>query len=444
MAFTYRHAIAAIDSAAKFGIHPSLDTITAMTRALGEPQKAYTCVQVTGTNGKSSTSRMIAALLSAEGQESVGLYTSPELLSYTERIEIDGRAVSEEEFATGIEAAVLAAKTAGVQPTEFELLTAAALWLYREKGVGIAVLEAGMGGKWDATSVVVPDVSVITGVGLDHMEFLGPTLEAIATDKSHIIKDRSRTVLGPGTRGLEEIFVERAKIMGGDCVAVRPIGTTTPCPESSTARFAITKRPDSPKGCTTVKVEGVMASYGEITILAPAYQAANVATAITAAEVLRQRALDRLAVASALGATSVPGRFQCVAKDPHVIIDGAHNPQAAVVLADSMRDAWPDPENRPVVVLGVLADKDAKGIVSALARVACGFVCVTPDSPRALDAEALAGTVHRLTGMKPRIADSVASALDLMHAEGKRDIVVTGSLRTVAEGLLWSHSRQRP
>lgn len=442
MAFTYRHAIAVIDNAAKFGIHPSLDTITAMTRALGDPQDTYTCVQVTGTNGKSSTSRMIAALLSAE-EVSVGLYTSPELLSYTERIEIDGRAVSEEQFAAGIEAAVSAAKTAGVHPTEFELLTAAALWLYREKSVDIAVLEAGMGGKWDATSVVVPDVSVITGVGLDHMEFLGSTLGAIAMDKSHIIKHRSRTVLGPGTRGLEEIFLERARIMGGDCVAIRPIGAFTPCPESLTARFAITKRPDSPMGRTIVEVEGVMASYGEITIFAPAYQAGNAATAITVAEALRQRALDPATTASVLGAMSVPGRFQCVAKDPYVIVDGAHNLQAATVLADAMRDAWPDSENRPVVILGVLADKDAEGIVSALAHVACEFVCVAPDSPRALAAEVLADTVFRLTAMECRVADSVASALDLMHAEGKRDIVVTGSLRSVAEGLLWSHSRRR-
>jgi len=443
MALTYRQAIAAIADAVKFGIHPSLDTVIAMTRALGEPQKAYTCVQVTGTNGKSSTSRMIAALLSAEGV-SVGLYTSPELLSYTERIEIDGRAISEEGFAAGIEVALDAARRAGVAPTEFELLTVAALWLYREEGVQIAVLEAGMGGRWDATSVVVPEVSVITGVGLDHMEFLGSTLEAIATDKSHIIKQSSRTVLGPGTRGLEEIFLERAKAMDSDCVAVRPAGTPTPCPASSTARFAITARPDSPTGHTTVRVDSLLASYGEITICAPAYQAGNAATAIAATEAVLRRALDPASATAALSAVSVPGRFQCVATDPYVILDGAHNPQAAAVLAGAMRDAWPDPENRPVVVLGVLADKDAEGIVSALTPVACGFVCVAPDSPRALDAEALAETVRRLAGTKPRVAGNVASALDLVHAEDKRDIVVTGSLRTVAEGLLWSHSRQRP
>lgn len=442
MAFTYSHAIAVIDKAAKFGIHPSLDTIIAMARALGNPQDAYTCVQVTGTNGKSSTSRMIAALLSAE-EMSVGLYTSPELLSYTERIEIDGRAISEEDFAAGIETAVDAARRADVAPTEFELQTAAALWLCREKGVQIAVLEAGMGGRWDATSVVIPEVSVITGVGLDHMEFLGSTLEAIATDKSHIIKHSSRTVLGPGTRGLEEIFLERARIMGSDCVAVRPIGAFTPCPESSTARFAITARPDSPTGHTTVKVDSVMASYGEITICAPAYQAGNAATAIAATEAMLRRALDPASASAALSAISVPGRFQCVAKSPHVILDGAHNPQAAAVLAGAMCDAWPDPENRPVVVLGVLADKDAEGIVSALAPVACEFVCVAPASPRALDAEALAGIVRRLAGMESQVVESVASALDLMHAEDKRDIVVTGSLRSVAEGLLWSHSRRR-
>ena len=177
---TYDDAVATLEDALKFGMDPSLEPIRAMCAAMGDPQKRYRCVQVAGTNGKSSTTRMIAALLHAQGLR-VGLYVSPHLIKYPERIEIDGRVVSDEDFARGIEVALDAAARAGVQATEFELLTAAALWLFAREDVDWAVLECGLGGRWDATSVVDPQVAVITGVALEHTAILGDTIEKIET-----------------------------------------------------------------------------------------------------------------------------------------------------------------------------------------------------------------------------------------------------------------------
>lgn len=429
----YAEALDTLRAALRFGIHPSLDAITVMAEKLGRPQDSFVSLQITGTNGKSSTARMTAALLSAHGL-STGLYTSPELHSYTERIEIDGVAVSEDEFAAAIAAAQEAANKGDVVPTEFELLTAAALWLYRERGIDIAVLEVGMGGRWDATSVVTPAVSVITGVGLDHTEHLGSTREAIAFDKAHIIKEGSSAILGPGTLGVEEVLFARTGAMHTHARAVRPAGTPSPCSEELTTRYEVLSRPNRPDGVTVLDVVGAHATYASLSLSAPMYQAGNAATAIAAAEAALGHALDKSSVSITLATIRFPGRFEVVATDPFVVLDGAHNPQAAAVLAGAIEDAWPASLERPVVLLGVLADKDAEGIVTALSPVAGRFACVAPDSPRALPAEKLAAVVERVSGRSCTTYSSVASALQSLVVDAKSSVVVTGSLRTVAEG----------
>ncbi|MBN2405990.1 MAG: bifunctional folylpolyglutamate synthase/dihydrofolate synthase, partial [Coriobacteriia bacterium] len=199
---TFDEALELLEGALSFGIHPSLDGIRALTALLGIPQDSFSSMQVTGTNGKTSVTRIAAALLSAHGHRT-GVYTSPHLVSYSERMVIDGEQASEEEFSAALGAvagvveadSVRQAQTLGLDATsldlaytEFELLTAAALWLFRERSCDWACLEIGMGGRWDATSVVMPKVSVVTGVGLDHTERLGTTRAQIAADKAHIIK----------------------------------------------------------------------------------------------------------------------------------------------------------------------------------------------------------------------------------------------------------------
>lgn len=431
----YAAAMRELESALRFGIEPSLDGICALTDVLGRAQDAFASVQVTGTNGKSSTTRLCAALLSAEGLATAA-YTSPHLESYTERIELGGRPVSEADFALAMTAATQAALAVGSASsfTEFELLTAAALWLMRERGVDVACLEVGMGGRWDSTSVVSPAVAVITGVGLDHTERLGSTVELIAADKAQIIKPGASVVLGPGTEGVVGVFLERAAEFGLHPRFVIEDPDESLVDEALTVRFEVRRHPDRPGGDLVLDVRGVHARYDDLTVVAPAYQAPNVAVAIAAAECALGRALDADAVRGALAAMTFPGRFELLVADPPLVIDGAHNPQAAGVLAIAIADAWPDESMRPLCVLGVLSDKDAAGIVHALAPVVDAFVVTQPVSPRALDAAQLAAIVECATGAWPEIRPDLADAL--AHARtraGGRGVVVTGSLYTAGQ-----------
>lgn len=435
----------ALENTLRFGIHPSLDGIRALTFSMGRPQDSFASVQVTGTNGKSSSTRLIAAIVAAEGLRA-GAFTSPHLESYTERVEIDGDQVSESDFAAAVSEAMEAARRFGDETsvaessdttgtfTEFELITAAALWLMRERGVDVACLEVGMGGRWDATSVVDPAVAVITGVGLDHTERLGPTLDAIAHDKSYIIKPGSSVVLGPGTWPVVDVFLERCARLGLHPRFVAETGHDSAVPEAATVRYAVRRRPDHPGGALVVDVRGIHADYRGLELAAPSYQAPNVAVAVAAAECVLGRALTSDRVRSAMASMRFPGRFELVCPEPPVVIDGAHNPQAAAVLAAAIGEAWPDPNARPWCVLGVLADKDAEGIVTALAPAVDRFVVTQSHSPRARDAGDLAAIVERATGAWPEIVPDLEEALGhaCAHA-GANGVVVTGSLYTVGE-----------
>jgi dihydrofolate synthase/folylpolyglutamate synthase len=225
--WTYDEATRVLGRVLRFGVNPSLDAIAALTEALGRPQDTYAGIQITGTNGKSSTARLTAGILRAHGMK-VGLYTSPELERYPERIEVGGEMVSDAEFALCVGVAIDTAvalwgeSEPGVPSgvTEFELLTAAALWRFSQATVDVAVLEVGMGGRWDATSVIDPAVAVITGVGLDHTGILGDTVEEIAAEKAAIICAGSVCVLGPGTKSTARIMHARARSVGARVVTV--------------------------------------------------------------------------------------------------------------------------------------------------------------------------------------------------------------------------------
>jgi dihydrofolate synthase / folylpolyglutamate synthase len=440
----YAEALAVLERACAFGISPTLEGVTELLDELGRPQDSFASVQVAGTNGKTSTARMTAAVLLGEGAR-VGLFTSPHLIRYPERIEIAGATVADAEFARGIAAALGAAErlrgagsTGSAEGfTEFELLTAAALWLFREHDVEFAVLEVGLGGRWDATSVVAPSVAVITGIALDHTAILGSTVEEIAADKAAIIKPTSTPVLGPGTEGLDAIFLHRADQYGLPVRAVRADVEFSPVVEDRTIRFRIAERPSAPGGVTMLDVDGVDARYEELAVAAPSYQAANAATAIAAAEAALGRALDPARVRVALAALTLPGRFELLRAEPPVIVDGSHNPAAAAVLADAIREAFPDPRRRPALLLGILADKDAAGIVRALAPVAQVAAVVRPDSPRALPTDELAAMVERQTGPRPPAFESVAQGLAALMATSPHGLVATGSLVTAGEARRW-------
>lgn len=443
----YDEAVRALGCALVFGIHPSLGGITELCDALGRPQDSFRSVQVTGTNGKTSTVRLTEAFLRAHGVRT-GLYTSPHLERYPERIEVDGAPLTDKAFGAAVGAVLDAARTLrdgdpiGSEDgfTEFEILTAAALYAFREAGVQVAVLEVGMGGRWDATSVVAPAVSVVTGVALDHAAVLGDTLELIAAEKAAIIRSGGVAVLGPGTEATRRIFLVQAATSG---VSVITVGEREP----ADVRFSVSGEPDSVTGHTEFSVEGLV-RHEALAVAAPVYQAANAATALAAAEALVGDGIDTDVVRRALGGITFPGRFEVLREAPPLVVDGSHNPQAASVLAASILSAWPDPSCRPHVLLGVLADKDAGGIVEALADVAAGISVVGLDHRRALGVTELARRVETVTGAAPGCYPSMREAFeDLVavsdgspaHAAG---LVVTGSLVTAGEARAAWRSRR--
>ena len=387
---TYAEALAHVRGALRFGICPLLETVEDMLAELGDPDLAFECVQIAGTNGKTSTARYTAAILAGEGL-SVALYTSPELVSYTERMEVGGAPVSEGAFARGVAAAKVAGErvnarraAAGERPydiTEFDTLTVAAMVVFAEEGVDVAVLECGMGGRWDATSAAKSIRAVaVTGIGLDHMRVLGDTLEEIAGEKAAIIKPGRACVLGAGTaepKSVEDVFLARAREAG--VTPVRP-------------GFEITKRPHRLGAPLELDVVTPRATYAELAALKPAYQAANIACAVALSEEYLGRALDADALFTSVVQCPTPGRFQLLRPEPPVLIDACHNPQSVEAFLAALADVAPERDGRPVLLAAVLADKDVEGIVALLAAAFPRVAVTQTSSPRALPADELAAS----------------------------------------------------
>ncbi|WP_417229117.1 bifunctional folylpolyglutamate synthase/dihydrofolate synthase [Thermophilibacter sp.] len=411
-AMTYAEALAHVRGALRFGIEPLLETVEDMLAELGDPDLAFDCVQVAGTNGKTSTARYTAAILSGEGL-GVALYTSPELVSYTERMEVRGAPVSQEAFSHGVSAAKVAGErvnerraAAGERPydiTEFDTLTVAAMVVFAEAGVDVAVLECGMGGRWDATSAAKSIRSVaVTGIGLDHMRILGDTLEEIAGEKAAIIKPGRTCVLGAGTASpatVERVFLDQAR--AADVEPVRP-------------EFQITKRPHRLGAPLELDVATPRKTYAELAALKPAYQAQNIACAVALCECYLGRTLNEDALFTSVVQCPTPGRFQLLRPDPPVLIDACHNPQSVEAFLSALSDVAPNRAERPVLLAAVLSDKDVAGIVSLLAAAFPRVAVTQTASPRALPApelaRAFAAAGSELAGTYPTV-EAAASAL---------------------------------
>ena len=422
---TYAEALAHVRGALRFGICPLLETVEDMLAELGDPDLAFECVQIAGTNGKTSTARYTAAILAGEGLD-VALYTSPELVSYTERMEVGGRPVSEEAFAHGVSAAKVAGErvnarrsAAGERPydiTEFDTLTVAAMVVFAEADVDVAVLECGLGGRWDATSAAKSIRSVaVTGIGLDHTRILGDTLEEIAGEKAAIIKPGRTCVLGAGTAepaSVERVLLDQARTAGVVPVLVRPseepalasgsaLASLARCaksPETSAgstdglpvAGFHVTKHPHRLGAPLELDVVTPRATYAELAALKPAYQAQNIACAVALCEEYLGRALDADALFTSVVQCPTPGRFQLLRPEPPVLIDACHNPQSVEAFLAALADVAPDRDERPVLLAAVLADKDVDGIVELLAGAFPRAAVTQTASPRALPAAELA------------------------------------------------------
>ena len=359
-------------------IEPTLDRIAALTDALGSPHLSYPTIHIAGTNGKTTTARMIDQLLAALGYR-VGRYTSPHLQSFTERISIKGAPISPDlMIATYNDIALYLDLIDSGQPNPisyFEALTAMAFVAFAEYPVDIAVIEAGLGGQWDATNVVSSQVSVMTPIGFDHMEYLGNTLTEIAQTKAGIFKPESNVVLAAQSS-------EVAKVLMAQVAKVSAI------PFREGIEFAVKKRELAVGG----QLISLQALYGDVDdIYLPLYgdhQAGNAALALASVEAFAGVKLDDELVKDAFSKVTSPGRCEIVYRDPTVIIDAAHNPHGAKAIARTINSEF-DFE-MVVGVVAVLAEKDAAGVLAELATCVDYLIVSQSQSARAMKSTHLA------------------------------------------------------
>jgi dihydrofolate synthase/folylpolyglutamate synthase len=406
---------------------PTLERMQRLMAVMGDPQHTFPVIHVTGTNGKGSTVAIISRVLSELGL-SVGTFTSPHLERINERIGRNGLAISDEEFAEMIAGVADVEVLAGVRPSHFELLTAAAYRWFSDVAVDVAVIEVGLLGRWDATNVANGKVAVVTNVELDHTEFAGPTRADIATEKAGIIKPGSVLVLGETEPELAAIF----RGAGPDRVYERDLD------------FAC-ERNDLALGGRVLDLRTPAATYPDVFLsLNGRHQGDNAAVALCAVEAFFDTAIDPEIVSLALGDVRMPGRFEVLGHQPLVILDGAHNVAGADVAAMVMDEDF-DPVGDRIYVVGFLRGRDPAAMLRALgADEARLIVCCTPASPRGIPAEETALAAKAL-GCEVAVVDDVAGAVSrALDVAGEDDaILVTGSLYVVgaARTYLLRHRR---
>lgn len=398
---TFREAEEYLLSLELFGMRFGLDRMHRLMTVLGLPQRRFASIHVVGTNGKSSTVRFCAAILERHGLRT-GSYTSPHLSSFRERIEVGEEAVSEADFAAAVERAAQAAELVNrtEEPddrvTQFEALTAAAYHELARRGVQVAVIEAGLGGRFDATNVIPSKVQALTSVGLEHTRWLGPTLADIAGEKLAVVRDQGTLVVGPLDPDTE----------------------------------AVAERVAAERHAQLVRAPALVG----LPLRAPgSFQRENFALALAAAEAFLGE-LSADAVAAAAAETTIPGRVEIVGERPLTVYDGAHNPAGARALADSLDDVFGDRRPR-VAVIGVLEDKDAAGMLGELLPRTDHAIYTRSSNPRSLSPATLGSLAEKLGGPPAEtVADpraAVARARELAGPEGA--VLATGSIYLIAD-----------
>jgi dihydrofolate synthase/folylpolyglutamate synthase len=415
---TYREAVARITGLRGgeiAGMRPGLERIEALLEAIGNPERAMTLVQVAGTNGKGSVSAMLAATLTASGRR-VGLYTSPHLVDLRERIRVGGTPIPESDVVDGMEA--LGSLVARLDATMFETLTALGLDYFAREGVEVAVLETGLGGRLDSTSVGRPTVEVITRIDLDHEAYLGSTLDAIAREKAAII----RSGVALSARQEPAVEAELARRAGEAGVPLLVEGRD----------LAVRVRRATLDG-QWLDFEGPGWRVDDVRCaLLGVFQPGN---ALLAAAAARALGASDAAIRDGLAGVRWPGRFQLTRAMPPVIVDGAHNPAGARALAASLAAYFPG--RRGTLVVGISADKNLAGILGALVPLAERVICTAADHPRAASPETLAALARQAAGDLPvrvETAPSPPEALRLALSEPDTPMVcVAGSLFMIGE-----------
>lgn len=421
-------------------VQPRVERTARVLDYLDNPQRSYRVVHITGTNGKSSTSRMIESLLRAQNLRT-GLFTSPHLQHFTERMLVDGEPVSDaavvsawqeiEPFVALVDAELVANDDAPL--TFFELLTILAFVIFADAPVDVLVLEVGMGGAWDSTNTADGDVAVFAPIAVDHVDRLGATAAEIAEVKSGIIKSGARVV--SAAQLPEVLTVLRAAALDKDARLLLE-GVDF---ELSDDVLAV--------GGQLLSIRGIAGNYPEVFLpLYGAHQGQNAAVAVAAVEALLgdgSRALNEDVVAQGLGEVTSPGRLQLIGINPTVFVDAAHNPHGVHALVAALRASFDFEEW--AVVLGVLSDKDAAGIVAELAPFNPRVFVTSPDSDRAQDAEVLADQVEHaglIVSVHPDLEDAARAARNWAVSAQKRAVAITGSVILAGEAISLADAEQ--
>jgi folylpolyglutamate synthase/dihydrofolate synthase len=421
-------------------INPSLDRIRALVTLLGDPQRAYPVIHITGTNGKTSTARMIETLLRARGLRT-GLFTSPHLAMVGERVCVDGVPLSGERFVEAYDEIKpyvdIVDQTHEVRLSFFEVLTGMAFSVFADAPVDVCVLEVGMGGTWDNTNVADGAVAVVTPISIDHARHLGSTVGEIATDKAGIIKPGAIAVLAQQPAEAAEALLHRAADVAAT-VAREGL------------EFGVLER-ELAVGGQQVSVRGLLGDYPDLFLpLFGAHQAGNLACAIAAAEAFArtpasdggEQGLDLAIVRQATATMSSPGRLEIVRRSPVVIVDAAHNPGGMAASVAALTEAFTFTE--VIAILAVSQDKDVAGILDQLEPVASRLVVTANSSSRSMDPAAIAEIAAGVFGpervsVASRLDDAIELAVgladeaDAAGGPGSAGVLITGSVITAGD-----------
>ena len=412
----YKEALDYIESIGHFGSKPGLSRVTELLEKLDNPQVGLKYVHVAGTNGKGSCAAMTASVLKAAGYKT-GLFTSPYLYRFNERMQINGKDIEDDALAKLVERVKPLAEAMDDHPTEFEIITAAAFLWYKEEKCDVVVLEVGLGGRFDATNIIgAPEVAVIMNIGLDHTEILGDTLEKIAFEKAGIIKPGCDVVMYQQQESVMDVVRARCDEVGAAL---------------HVADFSAVKGEFDSVFGQTFSYKGEPYALP----LLGAHQLRNAAVVLEVVNALRARGwkLEQTDVEHGVYSVNWPGRFELINEEPMFIVDGGHNPQCAASVAENLAHYFPD--YRRVILLGILRDKDYAELTDILDPLADEYVCITPDSPRALKAAELADHLAKY-GKPVTVCDGIRDGVEaaVKAASGETDMVcAVGSLYSVGE-----------
>lgn len=419
----YEAAVAFLDRRIGYGIRPGLSRIEQLLDLMGDPHKSYPVIHVAGTNGKTTVVRMVADILGAHGLFT-GSFTSPHLHRVEDRYAVGGTTFGKTHLARAVEDVapfvMMQEQQSGEIPTYFELTAAVGFGAFAVDAVDVAVIEVGLGGRFDATNVVNADVSVITGIALDHISYLGHTQGEIAAEKAAILKDTGTLVTGP---------------MGGDAMAAVAdrVKETEARWYRSGEEFRVADSTRDERGWV-ISIEGVYASYEDLSLgIHGRHQVTHLATAIAACEAFFGRALDADAVREAAATVRSPGRLEVAGLDPTILIDGAHNEEGFVGLATALDEEFD--EETWTLVLGVRGDRDVAGLLEPLRGKIGRIIATQAVDHLAVDASKVASGATRALDAPAEVVLSVPEAVEKAIGEttAPGGVVIAGSLYVVGE-----------